>query len=340
MTQTNFHRIGFAILIISVLLPIQSWAQDDVNSYKVGERVEYKENSYPEVWKEGTVIKVYPEYKQVVVRWDPNANYPHGYEQAYGIGEVRHVKARAAEKPAPDKGGNKNAPVNRNNNGAKDKTEKAEATGAPNGTGLMTKQEIIGYMRSHGYANGQPKHDPQVCKDLVEQIKRRGVQERLEPGKDDLSPFADNGCYNERATDVVEATKSNLGTPITLDWLSGTWVMYVVGGTVDYAPGNGYIYRKNESLAKLGFLTINSDGAYTWKVNPSDPPAKYVRGRWRKATPEEMGLQGGAGIVLQKAAEGADWIVFKYMDPFNKADRVEVEHIQYRGSYRRIGWRR
>jgi hypothetical protein len=171
-------------------------------------------------------------------------------------------------------------------------------------------------------------------------IKQRGVEEQLDVHKDDLSPFADNGCYNERSTDVVGASQSNIGAPTTMDWLNGTWVMYVIGGTVDTAPGDGYIYRKNESLAKLGFLTIDGGGTYTWKVDPTDPPAKYVKGTWRKATPEEMRVQGGAGLVLQHAAEGADWIVFKYMDPFNKADRVDVEHMQYRGAYRRIGWRK
>lgn len=338
-SRTGLRRIALAVLM-AALLPLQAWAQDDVSTYTVGERVQYKERSYPEVWKEGTVIRVDPQYKQVIVRWDPNPNYPSGYEQAYNMSDVRHVKARAAEKPAPDAGGEMNAPADRNGNGAKDKTERAAATAAANGAGLMTKQEIIGYMRAHGYANGQPSHDPQVCKDLVEQIKRRGVVARLEPGKDDLTPFADNGCYNERATDVVEATKWNLGAPTTINWLAGTWDLTVFGDAIYSAPGDGYIYRQGEKTGKLGSLTINADGTYVWRVAPADPPAKYVRGAWRKATAQEMDLQGGTGIVLLKAAEGADWKVSKYMDPFNKADRVEVEHLNSGGSYRRIGWRR
>jgi hypothetical protein len=116
--------------------------------------------------------------------------------------------------------------------------------------------------------------------------------------------------------------------------------MYVVGGTVDTAPGDGYIYRKNESIAKLGFLTIDAGGTYTWKVEPSDPPARYVRGTWRKATAAEMRLQGGAGIVLQNAAEGRDWIAFKYQTRVpNKSERIDVQDLQYRGAHRRIGWR-
>ena len=203
----------------------------------------------------------------------------------------------------------------------------------------MSKAEMIGYVRQHGFADGQPKRDPQVARDLIEQIKLRGVVERLNPGEDS-KPFAENGYLGSQDADVVKASGMNLGAPTTISWLAGTWIMYVIGGTVDHAPGDGYIYRKNESIAKLGFLTIAANGTYSWKVNPDDPPAKYVKGSWRTATPQEMGLQGGAGIVLQKAAEGADWIVFKYMDPFKKAERIEVEHIQFRGSYRRIGWRK
>jgi hypothetical protein len=333
--QMNFLVMACAVLMIIALLSVQSTAQDGVDSYKVDERVEYKASSYPESWKEGTIIKLYPEYKQVLVRWDANPNYPNGYEQAYGISDVRHIK-NTDKPPVKENPNAKQTPVNPVDSVKRDET----VNNGGDSKGLMTKEEILGYMRTNGYVNGRPKKDPQVCKDLIAQIKRRGVVEPLQAGKDDLSPIADNGCYSSDETDVGKATEYNIGKPTTIDWLSGTWIMYVVGGTVDTAPGDGYIYRKNESLAKLGFLTIKGDGTYIWKVNPSDPPAKYVKGTWRKATKEEMKLQGGAGIVLEKAAEGRDWIAYKYMDKFNKAERIDVQDLQYRGAYRRIGWRK
>ena len=309
-------------------------AQDAV--FQVGDKVEFKPNQFQDKWEEGTIVKVLPEttpgLKQVVIRHSSPYNPTYFPEEAYSVEFVRHPGPAEQTETVNPPGGDpaKDEPGN----------DEGDAPGNAGGGGVMTKAEIIGYMRSHGSVNGRAKRDAQVCRDLVAMIKQRGGQERLEIGKDDLSLFGENGCYNEQATDVVAASKSNIGPPTTLDWLNGTWIMYVVGGVVDTAPGDGYIYRKSESVAKLGFLTISGNGTYTWKVEPSDPPAKYVKGTWRKATPAEMVLQGGAGIVLQHAAEGADWIVFKYMDPFNKADRVEVEHMQYRGSYRRIGWRR
>ena len=77
-----------------VLLPIQSLAQDDGRSYTVGERVEYRDTPYSQVWWPGTIVKLYPpEYKQVLVHWDPRADSPtftrNGvslYEAGYNMG--------------------------------------------------------------------------------------------------------------------------------------------------------------------------------------------------------------------------------------------------------------
>ena len=325
--------MAFAVLLATALLSTQSWAQDAVSSYKVGERVEYREGYPPrEVWFEGTIVKLYPDNRGVLVHWDPRPDYAaynhdgkSNYEQAYDFDRVRHIKTRPADKPVAENGG----PI---------KIVPQQPV-AGDGKGVMTHEEILGYMRAHGYANGQPKRDVQVCIDLVEQIKARGVTSPLEVYKDDLEPYYKNDCGGFVADDVVRATTFNIGTPTTNNWLFDTWIMYVIGGTVDTAPGDGYIHRKNESMAKMGFLTINSNGTYIWKIYPTDPPAKFLKGTWRNATKVEMKVQGGAGIVLHQGEAGADWIVFKYMDASNKAERVEVENMDGWGGNRRIGWR-
>jgi len=328
-----------------VLLPIRSRAQNEDKNFKVGERVEYKEGYYPrEAWFQGTVVSLYPENKQVVVHWDPRPDYPSYtrgnvsmYEQGYSINDVRHIAVRTGDKAAGNPA-DVNATVTPANGARMDKTETARTQV---GTGLMTKLEISGYLRAHAFVNGQPKNDPQVCKDLIEQIKRRGVKEQFDQKTDDLSPLNTSRCwYQSTDTNVYDAIDYNIGPPVTINWLSATWNMSVIGGTVDTARGDGYIYRKNESYAKLGFLTINGNGTYTWKVDPWDPPAKYLNGTWRNATKEEMGQRGGAGVVLQKAAEGADWIAFKYLNVYMKGDNIDVQHLQSRGAHRRIGSRR
>ena len=351
MTKTNFSRIAFAVLIMVVLLPIRSWAQDDVNSYKVGERIEYRDRPDKTVWFEGTIVSLNPRDEQVVIRLDPRAGYEgfthngvNSFERAYNLDCcVRHIKERAKDK-AKDKKDDADATKDPTDNVEKDNPDKAKTDAIQGGTGLMTKEEILGYMKTNGYVNGQPKYDQQVCRDLVEQMKRRGVVEPFTLGieGDDTSPIYKNGCGGTLADDVVRAAAFNLGTPTTVDWLSGTWIMNVFGGVVYNAPGDGNLYRQNESFAKLGFLTINGNGTYTWKVSPSDPPAKYVKGTWRNATKKEMGRQGGAGIVLLKGEGDYDWIAFKNqaMSALLKADRIEVEELQSRGSYIRTGGRK
>lgn len=321
------------------LAPVAS-AQDD--AFRPGQRVEYKDRSYPESWQPGTIVRVMPDYRQVLVRWDPRDDYPSytrngasTYEQAYAMSDVRALGAAPAGAAAAASAQPANAapPI------VAAQADVA-AAGTPSAAGPpLTPAELIGYMRAHAYAGHRPTHDANACRALIALIKARGVVAPLQAGQDDLAPFADNGCFGAQDTDVMAASRANIGAPVERGWLAGTWLLYVVGGTVDTLHADGWVYRQNESIAKLGFLKIVADGTYTWKVAPADPPEKYVHGRWRPASATEMALQGGAGIVLQHAAEGADWIVFKYMDATNPAERIEVEHLQALGAYRRIGWR-
>ena len=309
--------------VLGLSLVFTASAQD-VSSYRVGERVEYKASSYPEKWRGGTVVKLSPEYKQLIVRWDPG-DYPTEYQQAYPVSDVRHLGAAPAAAPTPEP-----APAA--------PATAATAAAAPLAAGgpPMTKAEILAAFRA---APGGAK-SLDACRAVISRIKARGVVEPL-GASDDVQPIAAAGCFGAQDTDVVAASRTNIGAPVGTSWLAGTWAMVVIGGTVDTLHADGWIYRQNESIAKLGFLKIENGGAYTWKVDPTDPPEKYVHGHWRLATPAEMVLQGGAGIVLEHAAEGADWIAFKRMTPGTAAatDSIEVEHLQSRGSYRRIGWR-
>lgn len=340
MKGLNLYR---ALLLSALLTLAMGSVVAQQAKFTVGQRVEYKDKSYPaEVWKEGTIVKVMPEYNQVIVRWDPRDDYPsytHNgvsiYEQAYNMDSVRPIRPKAENnRPANgDLGANQ---TTRRGNETKPANETPRTVNAGGG-GLMTKQEILGYMKTHGYANGQPKHDLQVCKDLIEMMKQRGVQEPLRAGTDDLSPINDNGCAGGLNTDVTEASVANLGVPSTINWLAGTWTLTVFGDTVYSAPGDGYIYKQGPKTGTQGSLTISTNGNYIWNDGKGQP----VKGTWRNATAEEMKMQGGAGIVLQHAAQGRDWLVFKYQSRVpNKSERIEVEDLQYGGSSRWIGWRK
>ncbi len=307
MTKINFSRIAFPVLIMLVLLPLKSWAQDAVNSYKVGERVEYNDNPYKPVWYEGTVVSLYPPSNQVVIRWDPRADSPtytrNGvsiYEAGYNIDRVRHIKAGIVTKPEDKKAGPDPTVKPADNT-------KTDKRGTADGKGLMTPAEILGYMRKNAFVNGVAKYDKKVCLDLVEQIKLRGVERRIEVYKDDLSPIYGNGCDGDG--DVVNATQYNVGPPTTVDWLLGTWRLGKASADIHVTPGDGNVYRKEGTYGGGHSLTINGNGSYTWKPKGENS----VQGTWRNATKKEMDFQGGAGIVLLKGFLGHDWIVRKDM---------------------------
>jgi hypothetical protein len=128
---------------------------------------------------------------------------------------------------------------------------------------------------------------------------------------------------------------------VAIDDTLKNWNMYTFGATVDTVHGDGNLYRQNEYVSgKYGFITIRANGTYTWKVTPADPPARYIKGTWRNATKEEMGLRGGAGIVLQKAAVGSDWIVYKYLDEKYMPGGIDVRELPSQsGGNRTRGWK-
>lgn len=327
------------LTVLSVAAPVLAQEQ----AYTVGQRVEYKDKRWPtEVWKEGTVVEVHSQYHQVIVRWDPRDDYPAYtkdgvsiYQQAYSLDEVRPIKPKTENKAADNNGGAINPTANTIND-PQPKPEGPAAPGNGGGTGLMSKQEILDYMKTNGYANGQPKHDLQICKNLIEIIKKRGVKDALRAGTDDLKPISENGCYGDPAADVDKASMLNQGVPPTINWLAGTWTLTKFGDTVYSAPGDGYIYRQGPKTGTGGSLTISANGTFSWNEG-----GQVIKGNWRNATPAEMGLQGGAGIVLEHAGQGRDWIVFKYQSRVpNKTERLEIDDLQYGGSSRWMGWRK
>ncbi len=115
-----------------------------------------------------------------------------------------------------------------------------------------------------------------------------------------------------------------------LGWFLGRWSLTIVAPTVDRAKADGYLYRREESGARMGFVQIDPDGTFTWKVLPSDPASAWIRGRWRPASASEP----GARVVLLGGEDRRDWVVYgssstiggrdqvKLWDPTNHAQRL------------------
>jgi hypothetical protein len=319
-------RLPRSISILLICLTLAGVAFAQKKDYKQGEKIECKESANAE-WEECTFVGKSYDGSQPIIR-DKS-----GFQMA--LSDWNQIRPMGA-KPAA---GNNQTKIDtdegdRDNNDKRDTPkDKVEA----DGKGVMTKEEVLNYMRTHGYANGKPKHDSQVCKDLIELIKKRGVRERLDYGKDDVSPITENGC-SYVGTDVIAAVDSNQGAPVAIDWLTGAWKMSIWGINNKYVNLNNGRVTSRDVVAEAGSLTINGNGTYVWRV---EPDGKLFKATWRLATKEEMGYQGGVGVVLQNAAEGSDWIAFKKMpQDGDKTDRLEVEHIKDRGSNRYVGTRR
>ena len=203
------------------------------------------------------------------------------------------------------------------------------------GTGLVSQQEILDYISSHGRVNGHYTQDPEVCKEVALAIKARGASFRWSYAG--VEPVTSASCIIGKWP-VDSAVKLNYGPPKQLNWLMGKWSLGIIAPSMDVIRPDGWVWRREEYGVRSGFVRINPDATFVWQIFPHDPPSKQIRGKWRLATDDEMGLQGGAGIVLLGGESGADWIAFPWAGSANH-DMIDVQNLQYRGAQRRLGSR-
>lgn len=307
----NLYCFALAVLIL-VTFSFITYAQK--KDYKPGEKIEYLAATYPkEVWEEGVFVKASYDGSQPIIRQKPDQFHKGGFETAFQWEKIRPLGS-VAVKPTPT------------NTNDTEKTESKSATDTARNVesrGLMTKAEIIEYLKTRIGTDGPHPKKAEVSKELVELIKRRGVDFRLP--YTDLHHISQVGG-NDSTYDVRSAIKYNYGAPTKRSWLVGTWDMTIVA-----------VGRFGSIGGKAAYLTINKDKTYTWKPGLNDP---IVKGKWREATEEEMKLQGGEGIVLLAGESGSDWLVRKDVNPNFKTDHIDVWHLQDGGRQRRIGKRR
>jgi hypothetical protein len=199
--------------------------------------------------------------------------------------------------------------------------------------GLLTKEELISRLRTELPGGPTDPHCPAVLETLIDEIKQRGVLYfKVVPAEIYRLVRAD------AKLDLVAAIEHNYDAPCKPEWLLGTWNLLGVGGPVDYKPGEGYVYRQKERAAKSGSLTLNADRTYRWKPGPSEA---VITGSWREATPGEMWLQGGAGVVLLDGETGQDWIARRAINRSFKGEYLDVASLdlRFRGGKRRLGRR-
>lgn len=179
------------------------------------------------------------------------------------------------------------------------------------GTGPLSKQQIIGYLKANAGRQGSQAASAAV----VAAIKKRGVN--FKANWQDLPEFMQAGGDMT----VRYAIGDNYGAPVNQQWLLGPWELQFTNATGFFAS--------RDSAAKMGFVSIEPAHTYIWKIHQDDPPNLWIDGKWREATPEEMKYQGGAGIVLLNGEQHYDWIVHKDQTA-ESGEWINVADIQTR----------
>lgn len=108
-----------------------------------------------------------------------------------------------------------------------------------------------------------------------------------------------------------------------LGWFLGKWNLAIIAPTRDFVGRDGRGYRREEWGARMGFVQINPDQTFTWKVFPSDPEAAWLRGRWRPAEANEP----GARIVLLGGEDGRNWVV--HGSSSGGKDELQLNDLQF-----------
>ncbi len=327
----RYQKLTFGFVIgwvsLMVLANIATAQQD---KYKPGDKIEYKVmGSYPEKWeKGGTYVGTTPGGSQPIIREKPNEFYPDGSQRAATWDAIRPM-ARAMPQIAQPVPG-VNAPDAKPDRVEPVQGKPVDGGGeAGNGCGAMLgENDILSFFQRK--LGDKPFNDPakkeRVENELAGMISDCGVNFRYAP----LSAFSTKLDKYGAISTTRYPLGANFGPPTKQDWYIGTWTNNVQ--SEDY-------WRI--VAAKTGFLTISANGTYTWKLYGTDPPSKYVKGRWRPATADEMKVsyQGGAGVVLLKAKQGEDWIVRQDRETQLKGRWIVIANMNSR-SQREYGWQK
>ena len=317
----------FTLLVCWLVVTHPATAQEE--KYKPGDKIEYRESTYSDVWEQGVYVGATPGGKQPIIRKKPNEFYKDGAQTAFEWERIRPLTARPAAKApveAPAKGvaAPQNVALNPPAPGPTKTPPPAAAAGVAAGA-MMTKEEVLSFLQTR--LGAQPFAHPrfqEIKKELAEMIKRRGVNFRYE----NLSDFSNELGKYGASSEIIFPLQSNFGPPTQQPWLMSKWGLSKIGATVDRKGGDGYIYRQGEIGVKdVGSVTISADGKYVWEI---DVPKGVARGEWRKATPEEMRYQGGDAIVLLKAKGGVDWIVHQDRVTPLKGDWINIAQLDSR----------
>lgn len=271
-----------------------------------GDQVEF---NYHGEWKVGEVLKT--DQYGLLIQHDTGFGMAQAYYQANQVRPLGAGSGQGQTQPASSQ--------------AQPDEPYPRPTPRLGNTGLMSQQEVLGFLRSQLGDNPWGPNRARVMAELVRQIKARGL--------DYHHSATPSAYYTELSkygatSEVTRPLGDNYGPPPSRDQLLGTWQTEVNAPHVYYTKGNE-LWRRNDQVQKLGSLSINPEGSYSWK----SVTGQVIQGSWRLATETEMQTAGGEGLVLQRGKSGFDWIVTKYREatpPNMSPDWISIAEITTR----------
>ena len=285
-----------------------AWAEDV--TFSPGDVIEYKVGTAK--WERGVIIKPLDGGRQYLIHEKPSQFFPDGPETAYAPADLRRPAAAPARRPA----GTKPAPAPPA--GPPGKAGKDPVPGreeAKDAANLLSEEDVLAYARKvFGGADKEANQGNPMRTEFSDQIrdyiKQRGTNFKASATGAFYNTLNEQGTSS---THIVQAIDDNYGPPPKLaDYIGTFWLRSSNRGSKSVKPDGAGVKKVviQDSQHESGRLTINRDGTYEWEVLRGDPEAKWLRGAWRVAEPEEMmPTEGGPAIWLEKAKGGDDYMV-------------------------------
>lgn len=278
-------------------------------SFKPGEIVIVSMYGKPE---EAQVVKVLPDGVQVRQKdWQDGTYKADGPTRHYSLAEVKRKEA-AADNPADSATPTPGKPTEA-------RPAQAIVDQGENGP-PMTKEEIIDILKARIGTDGPHPQKEAVNLELRELIKKRGVSFRY-------STLSDRHLFTQVGGigSMIDAVEANYGKPKPKSWLWGEW---------NISTTSTRTFSLSNAVNQMGFLVIEPDGKYLWKVKADDETKNWIDGKWREPTADEMKWMGGAGVVLIGGEQGYDWIVYRDYTADDGKDWITIAVINSRQTFR------
>lgn len=307
MHRTPHSTTAARVAVVAIVALVGPAASAFANDYKPGEVIEYRvRGSVPEMWERGIIIRPLEGGKQWLIHEKPSQFFPEGPEIARSPADIRRPVV-APNKPVipvdpsvvPPKPVDPKAPLI-------DISKRPIVIGKRT---LLSADDVFVFARDQ-LGPGDPFAHPQreaILDRIRDHIKTRGTT--FLP---DLNFSNRMGTIGANSVHISYAIEANYGPPPKLDDYFGAFLLRTTnrGSKSNTKVGGRPVVRTEDSQHESGLLTIDKGGTYTWAISRSDPPAKWIVGKWREAKPEEMHLwEGGPAIWLEKARAGQDYMV-------------------------------